>query len=99
LLLQNGIDTLLVISQEIPEGKLSQIRFILGKENTVVVSGISYPLELSSEDESGLKLNIHQDLVDNTSYTISVDFDATESVLENRNGTYKLKPVLRATIQ
>lgn len=98
LMLQNGVDTLLVPQQDVPEGKLSQIRFILGSNNTVVVSGTSYPLELSSQDESGLKLNIHQDLIDNSSYTIVIDFDATQSILETGNNTYKLKPVLSGSI-
>ena len=99
LLLQNGVDTLLVPQQQIPEGKLSQIRFILGDNNRVVVSGTSHPLKLSSQDESGLKLNIHQDLVDNSNYTISVDFIASESVLENNDGSYRLRPVLSASIR
>jgi hypothetical protein len=98
LTLQNGVDTLLVPPQDVPESKLSQIRFILGSNNTVVVSGTSYPLELSSQDESGLKLNIHQDLIDNSAYTIVIDFDAAQSIHETGNNTYKLKPVLSASI-
>jgi hypothetical protein len=99
LLLQNGIDTLLASSQDIPAGNLSQVRLILGVNNSVVDSGVTHPLELSSEDESGLKLNVHQELHDNTNYLIVFDFDASKSILENNNGSYRLKPVLSASIQ
>ena len=99
LLLQNGVDTLIVPQQEVPESHVTQIRFILGDDNTIVVDGVSHELELSSQDESGLKLNVHQDLEDGADYTLVVDFDVNQSVILNGNGTYKLKPVLTAEFQ
>ena len=69
----------------------------LGTQNTVKISNVSYPLEMTSEDESGLKLNIHQDLLANQSYTLMIDFDAGQSVKDMGNDTYKLKPVLSAS--
>lgn len=83
----------------IPVGTLSQIRLILGDQNTVTVNSVVYPLSLSSQDESGLKLNIHQQLSDNTVYTLVLDFDAAQSVKDNGNGTYKLKPVITAAFE
>ena len=94
--LQNNVDTILVQSQQIPAGKISQIRLILGTRNRVVVSGVSHPLSISSQDETGLKLNIHHVLQPNTPYLLVMDFDAMESVHETGNNTYKLKPVVRA---
>lgn len=99
LALQNGIDTLLVPPQQIPAGTISQIRLILGDENRVVADSVSYPLSLSSQDESGLKLNLHADIMAGQQYTVIVDFDAEQSVIQQGNDTYRLKPVLRATIQ
>ena len=99
LLLQNGIDTLLVPPQQIGAGTISQIRFILGDDNRVVADSVSYSLALSSQDESGLKLNLHADILAGQQYTIIVDFDAEQSVIQQGNGTYRLKPVLRAAIQ
>jgi hypothetical protein len=84
-------------SMQIPTGKVSQVRLVLGTQNTVKVNNVVYPLSLSSQDESGLKLNIHEDLMANTSYTLVIDFDAQQSVHDNGNGTYKLKPVLSAS--
>lgn len=83
----------------VPVGTLSQIRLILGDQNTVTVNSVVYPLSLSSQDKSGLKLNIHQELSANTTYTLVLDFDASLSVIDNGNGTYKLKPVITAEFQ
>ena len=96
LLLQNNANAVLG-SLLIPAGTVSQVRLILGTQNTVKISNVSYPLEMTSEDESGLKLNIHQDLLANQSYTLMIDFDAGQSVKDMGNDTYKLKPVLNAS--
>jgi hypothetical protein len=79
---QNGVTT-----------TVKEVRFILGSNNTVVVSGVSYPLSLSSQDESGLKVKVSKKL-EKTLSTLTIDFDAAESVKES-NGTYKLQPVLK----
>ena len=83
----------------VPTGTLSQIRLILGDQNTVTVNSVVYPLSLSSQDESGLKLNVHQELSDDVTYTLVLDFDASQSVINNGNGTYKLKPVITAAFE
>ncbi len=96
LQLQNNVDTVLVLSQQIPAGRVNQIRLILGINNRVVVSGISYPLSISSQDETGLKLNIQRILQPNTPYLLVMDFDAEQSIILTGNNTYKLKPVVSA---
>jgi hypothetical protein len=98
LLLQNNATAVLGTLQ-VPSGQVSQVRLILGTQNTVKVNNVIEPLSLSSQDESGLKLNIHQTLVANNPYTLVIDFDASQSVHDNGNGTYKLKPVLSAEFQ
>src|SRR5258705_1731937 len=69
----------------VPTGILSQIRLILASHNTVTVNNVAYPLSLSSQDESGLKLNLHQELSDNSTYRLVLDFDAAQSVIDNGN--------------
>jgi len=99
LQLQNGVDTLLVPPQQIGAGKISQIRFILGDDNKVVEDGVDHDLLLSSQDESGLKLNLHEDIIAGQEYVITIDFDAAQSIIEEGNGEYRLKPVLTADLQ
>lgn len=93
--LNNGLDTFLC-DVEIPAGEVSQIRLILGNNNSVVVDGVSQPLSTPSGKESGVKLNIHEDFAAGASYTVWLDFDAGRSVVDKGNGGYSLKPVIRA---
>ncbi len=92
---RNGVDTL-IADASLPSGTISQIRLILGPNNTIVVDGVQYPLETPSAMQSGLKINVNQTLVANRAYTMWLDFDAGRSILRTGNGSYKLKPVMRA---
>jgi hypothetical protein len=92
--LQNGI-TQLIAQDMVPEGILQEVRFILGDGNTVVVNGISYPLETPSAMTSGLKIKVNKRL-NETFNAFILDFDAAQSV-SVENGIYRLDPVIRLT--
>ena len=94
LKLRNGIDTVLA-EDEIPAGKLSQIRLILGDDNSVVVNGVPKELKTPSAQQSGLKLKVNYELEPGLYYEFWLDFDASRSVVEKGNGGYNLKPVIR----
>jgi hypothetical protein len=91
----NGLDTLLA-RYSVPEGTVQQIRLVLGTNNSIVVDGTTYPLNTPSAQESGVKLNLHESFVANGSYDVWVDFDAAKSIVQTGNGSFKLKPVIRA---
>ncbi|MBL7851930.1 MAG: DUF4382 domain-containing protein [Cyclobacteriaceae bacterium] len=95
LTLTNGLDTLLGTA-DLPSGRISQIRLILGTNNSVKVDGNVYVLETPSAQQSGLKLNVQTQMSPGITYVITLDFDAARSVSLNGNGGYKLKPVIRA---
>lgn len=90
----NGLDTL-IASGDLNAGTVSQIRLILGANNTVKVNGVVYPLSTPSAQQSGLKLQIHQTFEPGVAYMILLDFDASQSIVLTGNGTYQLKPVIR----
>lgn len=92
----NGMDTILS-SVELPAGKISQLRLILGTNNSIVINGTSQslPMETPSSQQSGLKFNIHADLVEGVEYKIWIDFDAARSIVVTGNNSYLLKPVIR----
>ncbi len=94
LAFKNGLDTLLS-SSELPAGTVSQIRLVLGTNNSVVVKGVNYPLSTPSSQQSGLKLNLHATLISGIEYKLWLDFDAGRSIVETGNGNYILKPVIR----
>lgn len=92
---RNGMDTLL-LRADLPVGRISQVRLILGSNNSVVVDGQSHALNTPSAQESGLKLNLKEEFNAGASYNVWIDFDAGKSVVETGNGKYQLKPVIRA---
>jgi hypothetical protein len=90
----NGMDTL-IASGDLEAGTISQIRLILGDNNSVVVDNVIHPLSTPSADQSGLKLQIHQTFEAGVSYYVLLDFDANQSIVNKGNGEYQLKPVVR----
>jgi len=88
----------LLVSNEIPSGSISQIRLLLGENNSVIEKeGDSYPLVTPSGQSSGVKINLNQNFESGIDYTIILDFDAARSVLNNPQ-KYILKPVINASI-
>lgn len=89
----NGKDTL-IVDQEIPSGELSQIRLILGNDNTLDIEKESYDLKTPSAQQSGLKLNVHAIFLQGIAYEYVIDFDAARSIVKTGNGKFILKPVM-----
>ena len=93
---KNGMEALLS-TVELPAGRISQIRLILGNNNSIVVNGVteSLPIDIPSGQQTGLKLNIQADLEAGVEYKLWIDFDVARSIVLNGNGDYILKPVIR----
>ena len=83
-------------SEELEAGNYGQIRLVLGDDNTVTVDGETYDLQTPSAQQSGLKLNVNAQIEDGETYSLLIDFDAARSIVQQGNGGYLLKPVLRA---
>ncbi len=92
----NGHSVTLGNPLPVPPGKIEQIRLVLGNSNSVVVNGVTHPLETPSAHQSGLKINFHKELLADGVYKIWLDFDAARSIVKTGNGKYILKPVIRA---
>jgi len=89
---QNGIH-MIIAQDEVPQGILKEVRFILGDGNYVVVNGTRYNMQTPSAEEAGLKIKIDKHL-DESLNTFMLDFDAALSVKEETGG-YKLMPVIK----
>lgn len=92
---RNGLDTLLG-TIEIPAGRISQVRLVLGENNQVRTTDGLFDLQTPSAQQSGLKLNINAELTAGIVYKLWIDFDAARSVVDKGNGGFILKPVIRA---
>lgn len=90
----NGLDMLLAES-EFKTGTLSQIRLILGNNNTVVKDGETFALTTPSAQQSGLKLKVNQKLEEGITYNMWLDFDAARSIVTTGSNKYILKPTIR----
>jgi hypothetical protein len=90
----NGVDTL-IATGDLEIERVQQIRLILGPNNSLVVGGVTHSLAIPSGSESGLKLQVHQELQAGVAYGVLLDFDANQSIVEEGNGSYHLKPVIR----
>lgn len=100
LLELTGGNEVLLGDAEIPEGRLEQIRLILGDGNSIKIDGQTQELNTPSAQESGLKVQIKQDLEAGITYKLLLDFDAGQSIVEAGNsGMFQLKPVIRANLE
>lgn len=90
----NGMDTVLATST-LPPGRISQMRMVLGENNSVVMDEENHALQTPSSQQSGLKFLIQADLTAGIEYEMWIDFDAGKSIVVQGNGDYLLKPVIR----
>jgi len=98
LKLTNGLDTLLG-SCELPAGKISQVRLILGNNNSVKIDDQVIALSTPSAQQSGLKLQVKTELREGITYKLLLDFDAARSIVKTGSGKYILKPVIRTIVE
>ena len=93
-----GNDTLIAFDPVLEVQTVSQIRLILGDNNTIVIDGETYDLDTPSAQTSGIKIQVHAQLQPNLSYKVVLNFDAEKSIIETGNDKYKLTPVIDATV-
>lgn len=96
LLSLTGGVTQLLADVNVPAGPLGQIRLVLGNNNTVVINGESQPLSTPSAQQSGLKLQVNQNLEAGKRYEFLLDFNVDQSIVSaGTSGGFILKPVIR----
>ncbi len=94
LTLRNGASVVLG-DTPLDAGIYTQIRLIIGTGSNIVVDGITYPLEIPSGEQTGIKLNHQFEIQSGLLYELLLDFDAAHSIILTGSGQYKLKPVIR----
>lgn len=96
LTLQNNVTAVLGDSTKLPAGRITQMRLILGANNSVVLNdNTSYPLTIPSSMNTGIKINLNSDIQANRCTHVLLDFDAGHSVNVLGNGRYQMKPVIQ----
>ena len=97
LLDYTGGTELTLVDTEFPTGMISQVRLLLGDDNSVEFDDVELPLPLKtpSGQQSGLKLQVHQNLEGGITYNVKLDFEAGRSVVHTGNDQYILNPVIK----
>ena len=98
LRLVNDDDTILA-DVDLTPGRVHQIRLVLGPDNFVKIDNQLIRLETPSAQQSGLKLNIQQDVQAGLLYKLTMDFDVAKSIVKTGNNKYILKPVIRTVLE
>jgi len=86
----------------LPAGRYSQLRLVLDSrqptDNSVVLTGTvaEIPLDTPSAAQSGIKLNVDFYVIADQRIDLVMDFDACKSIVKRGNGSYGLKPVIKA---
>lgn len=94
--LVNGVNVV-IADTLIPTGTYSQLRLVLGPNNTVSSGGETYDLRVPSGMQSGLKINLNFSLADGEVAELYVDFDAKKSVRWNPGQKlYMMNPTFKA---
>jgi hypothetical protein len=94
--LQNNITMVLATGTHIPAGKVTQVRLLLGSNNTVMLRDSTiHALKIPSSEQSGLKINVNAVIPPAGTVTVTIDYDADKSVNREGNGDYIMKPVIK----
>lgn len=89
---RNGVDTLMA-QGFITTGEIKKIRITLGKQNSVVIDSVSYPLTLKKPDVIIDIDDIKQ--INPAEFKINIDFDASGSIIRLNNNQFELVPKIR----
>jgi hypothetical protein len=96
----NGNTLLLLGDTPVAPAVMTELRLILGINNSVVVDGILCELQTPSGQTSGYKIKMDpKTLQPGGLYRLVIDFDVSESVHPTGNGKYMLKPVIRGYLE
>jgi len=77
-----------------PAGRISQIRLLLGENNSLTIDQVNIPLQTPSAEQSGLKLQVHEVLKGGITYEFKLDFEAARSIVHVGEEDYILRPVI-----
>lgn len=99
LKLKNDVTAPISDTVSIATGKVTQMRLILGNNNTVLVDSLgtpmAHPLITPSAQNTGVKINIDANVTIDKHLEVVIDFDADSSIHLTGNNEYMLEPVIK----
>jgi len=95
---KSGNDTIIALDPALQTQNVSQIRLILGSNNSVVVDGATFNLDTQNAQTSGIIVDVDAQLQPGMSYNVVLNFDPDQSILAAFDGSYSFKPVITANV-
>ena len=95
-------NSLKLTDEVVPVGILKQVRLVLSDNNTLKIEGEEelIPLDTPSAEQSGLKLNLDEELEAGFVYSFILDWNVKKSIVKAGNsGKYILKPVIKVNAE
>ena len=94
---QNGATLPLCGGQAVtvPTGTVSQLRLGVQSAQLVMDNGATQDLAVPSGPQSGFKIDVGESVQKDQTLSIKLDFVADQSLVQQGNGSWSLKPVLR----
>ncbi len=92
---QNGINALIVNGARL-SGVVSQIRLVLGNNNTVMVNNIVYKLSLPKGWQTDMVIGNYK-IDEYTSLGVFLHFDADKSVVQSGANMYDFIPIIKTS--
>ncbi len=95
-------NSLLLTDEVVPVGILKQVRLVLSDNSTLKIEGEDdlIPLDTPSAQQSGLKLNLNEELEAGFVYSFILDWNVQKSIVKAGNsGKYILKPVIKVNVE
>jgi hypothetical protein len=95
--LTNGVTTPLCQGRvlTVPSGKVSQVRLHVVAAKLVMTDNTEHQLTVPSGSQSGLKINVDEEIPSGGTLDLKIDFVASDSIVADGNGSYSLKPVIK----
>lgn len=87
----------LIARTDLPAGRYSEIRLVLGSENHVVADGTVHDLKVPSGSASGYKIKFDEKLDRGDRLDLILAFDVIDSIHRTGNGQYMLRPVIHVS--
>jgi len=100
LSLTNGNSLLLIGDTALAPGSVTEIRLLLGVNNSVIVNGLPFELQTPSGQSSGYKVKMDAQVLEaGRTYALVLDFDVNRSVHVTGNGKFMLNPVVHGFLE
>lgn len=80
-----------ISSGPVPGATVKEIRFVLGKNNSVKMDGVTIPINLPANSEYGFKIAAVMDLAVPID-SLTIDFNTAKSIQRSSSGQFALNP-------